>query len=130
MTLRTLVLTFCSFLWTATAWAALEVNKAKEAELDGVRGLGPALTQRILQEREKALFRDWADFIRRIPGIGPARAAQLSGEGLTVDGQSYQVPGSAPMPMAPALPKAPPIPAAPPMPPMPPKPPLPAAPQS
>ena len=130
MTLRTLALTLCSFFCSVTAWAALEVNKAKEAELDGLRGLGPALTQRILQVRDNAPFRDWDLLLRRPSGLRPARAAQLSGEGLTVDGKGYQVPGSVPMPMAPALPKAPPIPAAPPTPPMPPKPPLPAAPQS
>ena len=69
---------------------ALEVNTASEAELDGVRGLGPASTARILQARETGAFKDWADFMKRVKGIKPATAAKLSEAGLTVDGAAYK----------------------------------------
>jgi len=71
---------------------AVEVNQANEAELDGVRGFGPPTTARILQERAKAPFADWADLMRRIKGIKDARARQLSSEGMTVNGQPYPSP--------------------------------------
>lgn len=73
------------------AWA-VDVNTATEAELDSVRGLGPSQTARILQAREKGLFKDWADFMARVKGIKPRTAAKLSGNGLTVNEQSYQAP--------------------------------------
>lgn len=108
-TLRTWLLPLLAWLCLASAWAGVEVNKAKEAELDGVRGLGPALTGRILKAREKGPFRTWEEFIARVPGIGPTRAAQLSGEGLTVDGASYhlQIPAAPKASAFPAAPKAP-----------------------
>jgi competence protein ComEA len=71
---------------------AVEVNQANEAELDGVRGFGPPTTARILQERAKAPFADWADLMRRVKGIKDARARQLSSEGMTVNGQPYPSP--------------------------------------
>lgn len=71
---------------------ATEVNQANEAELDSVRGFGPPTTARILQERAKAPFTSWADFLRRVKGIKQARARQLSSEGLTVNGQAYPGP--------------------------------------
>ena len=72
--------------------SATEVNQANEAELDSVRGFGPPTTARILQERAKAPFADWADLMRRVKGIRQARARQLSKEGLTVNGQPYAGP--------------------------------------
>lgn len=72
--------------------AATEVNTATEAELDGVRGIGPALTRTLLAERAKAPFAGWADLIARVKGIRAERAARLSAAGLTVDGQPYSAP--------------------------------------
>ncbi|NBW26149.1 MAG: helix-hairpin-helix domain-containing protein [Betaproteobacteria bacterium] len=72
--------------------AATDINQANEAELDSIRGFGPPTTARILQERAKAPFADWADLMRRVKGIKQARARQLSNEGLTVNGQPYPTP--------------------------------------
>lgn len=72
------------------AWAqTLDLEHAREVDLDGLRGLGPATTRFILQEREHQPFKDWRDLMRRIPGIGPKKAAQLSEQGLRVQGQPY-----------------------------------------
>ncbi len=70
------------------AWGT-DVNKANEAELDSVKGLGPSSTARILKAREKGPFKDWADIMQRVKGIKPAVAKRLSDAGLTVNGQSY-----------------------------------------
>jgi competence protein ComEA len=79
-----------ALLLHATLAVAIDANHASEAELDGVKGLGPGSTRVILQERNRAPFRDWADFIARVKGLGPARATALSEAGLTVDGRPYE----------------------------------------
>lgn len=79
-----------ALLWTASAtMAAVDVNTATEAELDSVKGLGPSSTARILKARAQGPFKDWADFMRRVQGIKPAKAEQLSKDGLTVADKPY-----------------------------------------
>ena len=75
----------------ATSWAvaAVDVNKASVADLDSIKGIGPGTSAKVLQAREQAAFKDWADLIQRVGGIGPKKAAQLSDHGLTVNGQPY-----------------------------------------
>ena len=77
------------------AFAAVDANKASEAELDGVKGIGPSLTSRILDERKKAPFKDWNDMIVRVKGLGEGNAARYSAEGLTVNGTSFKKDGAA-----------------------------------
>ncbi|AVP57962.1 ComEA family DNA-binding protein [Pulveribacter suum] len=79
------------------ATAAIEANQATEAQLDGINGLGPATTRRILAARDQQPFADWRDLIARVKGIGPASAERLSHQGLRVVGQPYgAVPAPAP----------------------------------
>ena len=78
------------------ASAAVEINKASEADLDGLKGVGPATTRQILTERKKGDFKNWADLMTRVKGIGPARADKLSEQGLTVGGAAYKTTSSAP----------------------------------
>lgn len=75
--------------WGLAHAQTLDIAQAREMDLDGLRGLGPATTRAMLQERERQAFRDWADLMQRIPGIGPKKAAQLSDQGLRVQGQPY-----------------------------------------
>jgi competence protein ComEA len=77
-------------LFTALAMAAVDVNKATDAQLDSVKGIGPVTSKTILAERKKGHFKDWQDFIDRVKGIGDKRAADLSAQGLTVNGESYK----------------------------------------
>jgi len=77
-------------LWTAVAMAAVDVNKATEAQLDSVKGIGPVTSKLIMSERKKGDFKDWKDFIDRVKGIGDDRAAKLSAEGLTVNGETFK----------------------------------------
>ena len=84
-------------LLTSVTWAQVDLNKASEIELDGLKGLGPTTTRQILDERQQKPFRDWPDVMQRIQGIGPKKAANLSDQGLRVQGQAY-----APAPRHPA----------------------------
>ena len=84
------ILTVIVMLYTALAMAAVDVNKASEAELDGVKGIGPVTSKLIMSERKKGEFKDWNDFITRVKGLGESRAAKLSGDGLTVNGSAYK----------------------------------------
>jgi competence protein ComEA len=68
---------------------ALDIENAREMDLDGLRGLGPATTRQILHERERTPFKDWADLQRRVRGLGPQTAARLSAQGLRVQGQAF-----------------------------------------
>ncbi len=73
-----------------SVFAAVDVNKATSAELDGVKGIGPAIAGKITAERAKAPFKDWEDFVARVPGVGDKSAAKLSEGGLTVNGATYK----------------------------------------
>lgn len=88
-TMRKKLLPFLLACLTSAAFAAVDVNKATEAELDGIKGVGPATSKLILNERKKAEFKDWEDLMHRVKGIGEARASRLSAEGLTVGGNAY-----------------------------------------
>ncbi|MDB5743624.1 MAG: hypothetical protein JWR68_1939 [Polaromonas sp.] len=84
------LLAFFAALSLTAAFAAVDVNKASEAELDGVKGVGPATSRLIVAERKKAEFKSWDDFIARVKGVGEKSAARFSAEGMTVGGVAYQ----------------------------------------
>ena len=90
------ILTMTALLYAACAFAAVDANQATQAELDAIKGIGPALSQRIVSQRKKAAFVDWADLIERVHGVGNTSAARFSAEGLTVNGKHF--PGSATAP--------------------------------
>ena len=73
---------------TGIAFAQVDVNKADAAALDAIKGVGPTLSKAILEERAKGQFKDWADFQKRVKGVGEKRAAKLSSAGLLVAGRS------------------------------------------
>jgi competence protein ComEA len=82
----------------AAAFAAVDVNKATQAELEGIKGVGPAIAGKILDERKKSNFKDWGDLVTRVNGIGEGNAAKFSEGGLTVAGSSFKgvTPAAAP----------------------------------
>jgi len=69
------------------AFAQVDVNKADAAALDSVKGIGPAKSKAIMEERKKGDFKDWADFEKRVKGIGEKNAVKLSQAGLVVNGK-------------------------------------------
>lgn len=82
---------FLAFLFgwgLCTAVWALDLNQASEAELDSFKGLGPATTAKILAARAQGTFKDWPDFVRRVPGVGVVKAQQLSAQGATIAQQA------------------------------------------
>ena len=84
------LLLLVAMLYTAAAFAAVDVNKATAAELDGIKGIGPAISTKILDERKKGNFKDWTDFVERVKGVGDGNAAKFSTEGLTVNGAGFK----------------------------------------
>ena len=84
------LLAFFAAMTVAVAFAAVDVNKATPAELDGIKGIGPGISGKIVDERKKGNFKSWEDFIVRVKGIGEGNAAKFSAEGLTVGGAGYK----------------------------------------
>lgn len=80
----------CLLLWAATPALAqpaqVEANTATRAALESLAGVGPALAQRLLDERP---FKDWPDLLRRVPGVKAATARRLSNAGLRVAGHAF-----------------------------------------
>ena len=90
------IFTVMVMLYTAACFAAVDVNKATAADLDSVKGIGPAISTKILDERKKGEFKDWGDFIARVKRVGEGNAAKFSNEGLTIGGASYKGATAAP----------------------------------
>ena len=84
------LLAFFAAMMVAVAFAAVDVNKATPAELDGIKGIGPVISGKIVDERKKGNFKSWEDFIERVKGVGEVNAAKFSAEGLTVGGAGYK----------------------------------------
>lgn len=78
-----------SIAMAASAGAA-DVNTADQATLESIKGIGPDLSERILDERSKMPFKDWADFRRRVKGLGARNTEKLAAGGLTVNGVRWQ----------------------------------------
>ena len=89
------LLAFLAAMSLVAAFAAVDVNKASEAELDGIKGIGPVTSKSIISERKKGDFKNWDDFVTRVKGVGDKNAAKFSAEGLTVSGAAYTGAGAA-----------------------------------
>ena len=71
------------------AFAAVDVNRANQADLETVKGIGPGLSGKILEARKAGDFKSWGDLVERVGGVGAGNAARLSQAGLTVAGTSF-----------------------------------------
>ena len=75
--------------FSLTVFAAVEVNTADQAALDGIKGIGPSLSKAILAERSRGgNFKDWADLEKRVKGVSEKNSVKFSSEGLQVNGSS------------------------------------------
>lgn len=81
-------LSFATLTWAQP----IELNKATEVELDALKGVGPALTKEVMNERQKTPFTDWPNVLQRVKGIGPKKAVSLSEQGVQVQGQGFDRP--------------------------------------
>lgn len=86
-----------TLLYAAVSFAAVDANQASAADLDGIKGIGPGISGKILDERKKGAFKDWNDFIARVHGLGEKNAAKFSAQGMTINGSAYS---GAPAPKA------------------------------
>ena len=68
---------------------ALEINQANEAELDSIKGMGPAMTRKVLNARAEKPFINWKDLMSRVTGIGKNKAQQFSDQGVLVNGLTF-----------------------------------------
>ena len=73
--------------WAMFGVQALDINQANEAELDSFKGMGPALTAKVLQARAQAPFANWDDLAQRVSGMGAQKLKRFSQQGMTVNGQ-------------------------------------------
>lgn len=87
---KQLLSSFAVFIATiGFAFAQVDVNKADQAALDGIKGIGPKTSTAILDERKRGGdFKDWVDFESRVKGVGGKSATKLSQSGLTINGQA------------------------------------------
>ena len=90
------ILAVVAMMYAALSFAAVDVNKASAADLDGIKGIGPGISTKILDERKKGSFKDWNDFIERVKGVGEGNASKFSAEGLTVNGAGFKGAPAAP----------------------------------
>jgi competence protein ComEA len=75
---------FAALAWSGGA-LALDLNTATEAQLKGVRGIGPKTAQIILEERERGgRYESFSDLSDRVKGIGPKKASALQAAGLAI----------------------------------------------
>ncbi len=85
-----IVLILIAMFYAAVCLAGTDVNKANAADLDSIKGIGPALSGKILDERKKGNFKDWNDLLARVKGLGKKNAARFSTQGLTVNEAPYK----------------------------------------
>ena len=76
-------------LASSIALAAVDINKASQAELEAISGIGPAMSTKMVDERKKGAFKDWRDLTTRVKGIGDGNSKKYSVGGLTVNGAAY-----------------------------------------
>jgi len=79
-----------AFGFAGLTWAQqIDLNKATEVELDGLKGVGPVLTKAVMDERKKAPFKNWEDATSRVKGLGLQKASSLSDQGVRIQGSAY-----------------------------------------
>lgn len=74
----------------------VDANTASAAELERVRGIGPALAARIVAARTSGgPFREPEDLRRRVRGVGEANLRRMIASGLVLSGAARIVPAKA-----------------------------------
>ena len=76
-------------LASAAAFAVVDVNKANQAELESIKGIGPSMSTKILDVRKTGSFKDWSDLQSRVKGVRAGNSAKFSADGLTVNGAAF-----------------------------------------
>ncbi|WP_295623353.1 helix-hairpin-helix domain-containing protein [uncultured Nitrosomonas sp.] len=74
------------FLFTGTAFAAVNINTASQSELESLQGIGPAKAKAIIEHREKSGTFASVDDLAKVSGIGQGTIKQLR-DAVTVEGE-------------------------------------------
>jgi competence protein ComEA len=84
---------FGGLAWALVFWAApglaevrhsVEINTATDEQLQSLKGIGPAMSGRILAERARAPFSSLADFDERVKGVGTITLRRWVTDGLVL----------------------------------------------
>lgn len=100
------ILTTALALLSAAAFAVVDVNKASQAELESIKGIGPSMSAKILDARKTGSFKDWSDLQSRVKGVRDGNSAKFSADGLTVNGAAFSATAVAGTPTQPVNAKA------------------------
>lgn len=82
--MKNLLLAVLAFLLSVNLAWAVDANTATQAELETVRGIGPSIAARIVEERRKGPYKDLADLEARVKGVGETSIRKMAESGLTV----------------------------------------------
>ncbi len=93
--LKKIAAALAAMVFAVASFAAVDANKGSAADLDGLKGVGPAMSKRIIDARTQSAFKDWPDLMSRVKGVKDKKAAKLSAEGLTVNGESFKAASAA-----------------------------------
>ncbi|TDR31409.1 ComEA family DNA-binding protein [Hydromonas duriensis] len=64
---------------------AVDINVGTQFQLEAIRGIGPKMAERIINERnERGLFKSWDDFSARVKGVGDKKLQTMQADGLTL----------------------------------------------
>ncbi|RZI94532.1 MAG: helix-hairpin-helix domain-containing protein [Variovorax sp.] len=88
--LKKIAAALATMAFAVASFAAVDANKGSAADFDGLKGVGPAMSKRIIDARKQSEFKDWSDLMSRVKGVKEKKAAKLSAEGLTVNGQPFK----------------------------------------
>ena len=73
--------------WVSIGALATDLNQANQQQLLSIRGIGPVMAQRILQERSAyGPFQSYSDLVQRVRGIGPKTAERFKAQGARING--------------------------------------------
>jgi competence protein ComEA len=98
--MKKILLALVAFVASMNFAFAADANSASKAELEAIKGIGPSIADRIIDERKKGGFKDMKDLEERVKGIGEENVKKMAAAGLTVGG------GKGAAPKAPAAPAA------------------------
>jgi competence protein ComEA len=90
--MKKIVLALVAFFAALNFAFAADANSASKAELEGIKGIGPAIADRIIEERKKGGFKDMKDLEERVKGIGEENVKKMATAGLTVGGGKAAAP--------------------------------------
>jgi comEA protein len=73
----------------ASLTGRIDINRASREELQQLPGIGPKLSQRIVDERQRGRF-ETVEELRRVPGIGPKTMDKLRSH-VSVDAEGLRI---------------------------------------